>query len=344
MPIVQGPKHAVETFGLDNSVFFNNYPVHKFMFAVKFNFNPLINTGLDEEELVLIVKNVKIGGISIETGEENQYNRSRLIHNKLKFDDTTLVLHDVADGKSMRLWKVYYEYYFQDGKNRNAYGYDTTKILDDKTRYLIESVDIYQFHAGRAIRTELKNPKIVKFDHDSPDYSSLEGLMEMTFSIKPEYIVYYPSEIIPEFIIKKLQLGTTPDDLEGVFTADFLNSIASDPLFETGELFAGARSDLLNSLPQRVLDAISGQQLNPTVLANTIAGSLGVPSSLSVLDSLGALSSIPLRTLPPLSDLPNSIPIPGSIIPSNPLVVDLLNTTTGVIGSVIDGDQQGGGP
>src|SRR5262249_40613553 len=45
----------------------------------------------------------------------NQYNRKRLSQTKIMNEPVKIVFHDVADGKTLKFWEMYYRYYFQDG-------------------------------------------------------------------------------------------------------------------------------------------------------------------------------------------------------------------------------------
>ena len=53
--------------------------------------------------------------MKIETTPLNQYNRKRLSQTKVMFEPVKIVFHDVADGKTLKFWDMYYRYYFADG-------------------------------------------------------------------------------------------------------------------------------------------------------------------------------------------------------------------------------------
>lgn len=53
--------------------------------------------------------------MKIETAPLNQYNRKRLSQTKIAYEPVKVVFHDVADGKTLKLWEMYYRYYFNDG-------------------------------------------------------------------------------------------------------------------------------------------------------------------------------------------------------------------------------------
>lgn len=333
--LIEGPTHAINAFGLNGSVYFNNHPIHKFMFAVKININPASGISVSEDDLILIVKNVQIGGISIDTDEMNEYNRSRLVYNKLRFSDTVITMHDVADGKTMRFWKEYYEYYFADGRSSPGFGYDTTLIPGSNRRYAIDSIEIFEMQAGKATKTVLERPKIVNFAHDNADYETFQGLMQMTFTIKPEYIRYEPSSSIPGNIQRQLEQGGTPEALSSMVS----QVIATQGNTITRDLTNSLNEEFLNnvsaSAERRVINELNNAEVNESVANSLVQGSPETRASTSALDSLGRLSADPQRTLP-IAQNQNQ---PSSILPLNPSPVIVDNSA---IGNVIDGDEQGG--
>jgi hypothetical protein len=68
----------------------------------------------------------------IETAPLNQYNRKRLSQTKIAFEPIKMVFHDVADGKTLKFWEMYYRYYFADG---NEPGKNITNVPTFKGTY-----------------------------------------------------------------------------------------------------------------------------------------------------------------------------------------------------------------
>jgi hypothetical protein len=66
-------------------------------------------------QLAPLVKNIEMPSFKIETTPLNQYNRKRLSQTKIAFEPVKVVFHDVADGKTLKFWDMYYRYYFGDG-------------------------------------------------------------------------------------------------------------------------------------------------------------------------------------------------------------------------------------
>jgi hypothetical protein len=53
--------------------------------------------------------------MQMDTEVLNQYNKKRISQTRLDFTPVTLTLHDTVEGRSLRMWEMYYEYYFRQG-------------------------------------------------------------------------------------------------------------------------------------------------------------------------------------------------------------------------------------
>jgi hypothetical protein len=75
--------------------------------------------------------------MKIDTDHLNQYNRKRISQSKISFEPVKMVFHDVADGKTLKFWDMYYRYYFMDG---NEPGKNEAKQVPQKNgTYTVES-------------------------------------------------------------------------------------------------------------------------------------------------------------------------------------------------------------
>lgn len=75
--------------------------------------------------------------MKIDTEHLNQYNRKRLSQTRINYDPVKMVFHDVADGKTLRFWEMYYRYYFGDGTEP---GINDAKTTQQKNKtYSVES-------------------------------------------------------------------------------------------------------------------------------------------------------------------------------------------------------------
>ena len=53
--------------------------------------------------------------MNIETETLNQYNKKRISQSRIDYQPVSMTLHDSVEGRTLRLWEMYYEYYFKDG-------------------------------------------------------------------------------------------------------------------------------------------------------------------------------------------------------------------------------------
>jgi hypothetical protein len=105
--------HASKTFRPNA---YQNAPKFKFLFHVYFEINPQVFS-TDNRNFGLAVKTVKLPSYSFDTVQLNQYNRKRIVQTKIKYDPIDISFHD-DNGNSIRsMWKIYYNYYYADGRN-----------------------------------------------------------------------------------------------------------------------------------------------------------------------------------------------------------------------------------
>ncbi len=80
-----------------------------------------------------MVKTVTMPSMSIETETLNQYNKKRISQSRIDYNPISITMHDSVEGRTLRLWEMYYEYYFKDGdafeKLGSGGGTDTTTFL-----------------------------------------------------------------------------------------------------------------------------------------------------------------------------------------------------------------------
>lgn len=342
---IHPPTHAEQAFGLLGPVYYVNHPLHRFEFAVKFHVNPASGLNLYEEDLTIIVKNVSIGGASIETDVANEYNRDRIVYNKIKYDDTTITFHDTGDGKSANLWKQYYEYYFSDGRGAitvngaggslGAFGYDTTTIPGNNRRYVFDAIDIFQFQAGKANRTRLKNPKIIRYEPDKPDYADIEGLSEVSITFKPEYIQYERGRNIPSDILDQMALGGTPEQIAGPVNSFITSTEKEDANALAASLLEQQAKDTEYATNRRAIQNAAGSSLTESAVNSLITGSVKTKTSTSSLSSFGNLIKETNRKVPSTSNT-------NTRVTSKPLSASPVSTDNTAFGSVVNGDEQGG--
>jgi hypothetical protein len=117
-------RHATYNFNQDSLSLYRNHPRLPFEYYIGINLN---DTGTAREyiaqffngpnwsQIAPLVKSIDMPAFKIETDALNQYNRKRLSQTKIGFEPVKVVFHDVADGKTLKFWEMYYRYYFDDG-------------------------------------------------------------------------------------------------------------------------------------------------------------------------------------------------------------------------------------
>ena len=133
-------RHATYNFSQDARTLYRNQPRFPFEYYININLN---NVGTaktyisqyfnstDLAQIMPLVKMVDMPAMKIDTAPLNQYNRKRLSQSKIAFEPIKIVFHDVADGKTLKFWDMYYRYYFADG---NEYGKNDAKQSQEKNK------------------------------------------------------------------------------------------------------------------------------------------------------------------------------------------------------------------
>ena len=214
MAYLKSPDLAPITFGqLDNSSYNAPYLSFQYMVQIELNRQALNDNNYNIADLNLpkinpLIKSVDMPSMRIETEKLNEYNRRRISQTRIDFDNVKVVMHDVVDGKCIRLWQIYYNYYFKDGfkaihpnleTTANTginpddfsigakFGYNVGSVKN--SRNFIEYIDIFQVHAGKCSKVRLVNPRIASFSHDTLTNESSDPV-SLTFEFEYEYCYY----------------------------------------------------------------------------------------------------------------------------------------------------------
>lgn len=136
-------RHATYNFNQDGQALYRNQPRFPFEYYINLNLN---NVGTASEyisgffnspnwqQIAPLVKTVEMPSMKIETTPLNQYNRKRLSQTKIAYEPVKMVFHDVADGKTLKFWDMYYRYYFGDG---NEPGQNEAKETQEDDKYYV---------------------------------------------------------------------------------------------------------------------------------------------------------------------------------------------------------------
>ena len=121
-------RHATYNFNQESTSLYKNQPRLPFEYYINLNLNQVgtakeyISSFFNSSTLAQIpplVKTIDMPSMKIETTPLNQYNRKRISQTKVTYEPVKVVFHDVADGKTLKFWEMYYRYYFADGNEPN---------------------------------------------------------------------------------------------------------------------------------------------------------------------------------------------------------------------------------
>lgn len=208
-------RHAANVFGFTGRCLNHGTPRFKFEFFVNIEFDSrvlgLVKSFLGEDvenSLYALCKTVTMPSFTVRTRTMNQYNRHRILQERLEPQTMTMTFHDSVDGRTLKLWELYYRYYYQDGGNTlgefsqldgrkfdtveprfvDRFGYNSEIV--GNTRQLITNIDVFQIHSGHISRVSAVSPTVTGFTHDVYDYAASGETMQFELTFQPEYVVY----------------------------------------------------------------------------------------------------------------------------------------------------------
>lgn len=134
-------RHAAFNFNQTAQALYRNNPRFPFEYYININLNNVSTAktfisdffnSSDLAQIMPLVKSVEMPSFKIESTPLNQYNRKRISQTKIAFEPIKMVFHDVADGKTLKFWEMYYRYYFSDGSEP---GKNTAKNANTEQQY-----------------------------------------------------------------------------------------------------------------------------------------------------------------------------------------------------------------
>lgn len=177
-------RHAANAYGFNKADLSNGTPRHKFEFFVKFNFNeadPNVRSFVraflnraDQDIVTQMVKNVTMPSMQIETEVLNQYNKKRISQKRINYNPVSITFHDTVEGRMLRLWEMYYEYYFRDGvaTEKLDLGSQTGTGASFVDRFLDRFFEAFNGVEGAPLdRAEYKNDIIKNSFNDNYGYN-----------------------------------------------------------------------------------------------------------------------------------------------------------------------------
>lgn len=367
-------RHAAEAYGYNKAALSTGTPRFKFQYFVRINFNRDLDTFVraflnreDQELITVAVKQVTMPSMQIASETLNQYNKKRISQTSIDFSPISITMHDTVDGKTLRFWEMYYEYYFKDGNafekndldgrgstdrgffetlfngpggdgapgiNKQEYandiiadkfndnqGYNLARVGNSK--YLIDSIDIFQVHGGHFSRTAIVNPRITSFDHGTLDYEDTTGLVELKFDFAYESVVY-----------ANINEPLSDDELERYRYGDFweMANLITIRAPRKGRKIEEIPLPIISSCAGGVIP-IGGGFLQGNPFFDAIGGVIGDRNVTRITDSIGGL----VGSIPNAIGTVASASIFGGEISFNPDPLQALRTTGNQVGrSVIN--------
>jgi len=205
-------------------------PKQKFLFHVFFNLSDssVLKSSTDKGLVGALVKSVQLPSFKLDTEEYIQYNRKRLVHNRIQYEPVQMKLHDDGEGHVLNMWTNYFQYYFADSNYDYAEGTQTQPGKFGKTDYngrdlyspnridqnsgwgktvttpgglgtkpaFFKDIKIYGFNRGGYVLYTLINPVITAWNHDTYDYAAGDGVMEHNITLQYESVKYSDSSTV----------------------------------------------------------------------------------------------------------------------------------------------------
>lgn len=257
-------QHAARLY---NSNAFRLAPKVKFLYHVVFNINPLAmrSTLFDTQKhgtaVNMLVKQVDLPKFKIDVDTPIQYNRKKKVQTKLDFDPLNIVFHDDNTGLTTQMWRMYYGYYFADGKSPNAYYRNTYQSeaanlfrygLDNNSSVpFFTSITIYQMARHYYQSYMLVNPIVSSWQHDTLNNEE-SGSVQSTMQINYESVIYGSGQVssntVPGFATEYYDKQPSPLSLLGGGTVS---------LFGQGGIVGGA-ADILGEIASGNIFTVSG--------------------------------------------------------------------------------------
>lgn len=153
--------HATYNFNQESQALYRNQPRFPFEYYIDIKLNRVgtASSYIQQyfnnatwDQIAPLVKSVEMPSFKIETTPLNQYNRKRLSQTKVTFEPIKVVFHDVADGKTLKFWEMYYRYYFADGSEP-----DKNSPVQDQAKNSTYSIESFLQNITPAINPNLAN-------------------------------------------------------------------------------------------------------------------------------------------------------------------------------------------
>ena len=192
--------HAAKTFTSEPG--YTNAPYSGFLFHVNVVFNNVAPSSIDKKTVSMLIKASDLPEVQFETETYNQYNRKRIVNKRVIYQPIKLTFHDDVANNVRNMWIAYNQHYNADSahitnaawKYDNVYrseGFGRAYGLDVNTvTPFLDKIEIHSMGNHRYSKMTLVNPIINSAAFDDHNYSEGAKIMETTFNVEYENIIY----------------------------------------------------------------------------------------------------------------------------------------------------------
>lgn len=203
--------HAAKTFTSEPG--YTNAPYSGFLFHVNVVFNNVAPSSIDKKTVSMLIKASDLPEVQFETETYNQYNRKRIVNKRVIYQPIKLTFHDDVANNVRNMWIAYNQHYNADSAHienaawkydnvyrserfNKAYGLDV-----NATSPFLDKIEIHSMGDHKYSKMTLVNPVINSAAFDDHDYKDGAKIMETTFTVEYENIIYSTggTDQIPNF-------------------------------------------------------------------------------------------------------------------------------------------------
>lgn len=220
VPTVSNPMRTYKSYAHASGLYtagnrMPRLPKLGFLYFVTFNLNSQVKQLVSKEwvdDLGFLSKKVDLPKFKVATQTLNQYNRKTNIQTKLTYEPISIEFHDDNSEITSLLWRLYYQYYYADGRqengeisqafagdtkydSRNDYGYSPAPTQQDP---FFESIDIFVLHQGNFSQYTISNPVVTQWDHDSLDQTNGQKVLQNKLMLVYDSVAYNQGVIVED--------------------------------------------------------------------------------------------------------------------------------------------------
>lgn len=146
-------------------------------------------------ECGMLVKNVKLPGVQVNTETKNQYGKKTNIQTAIQYTPVTFTFHDDNSNVVSGMWEQYFKYNYADSQYIDALqqtptyspipsGHFKFGLDSNRSRRFFNEISIYQLSKQKFKQFQLINPMISQWDapsHSAGDSNPVENQMTVIY-------------------------------------------------------------------------------------------------------------------------------------------------------------------